>query len=113
MLGAMTEGGAIGFISLKDQTPFATEAFVLGVRPEWHRKGVGRRLFECAEDGLRRRGVRFFTVKTVAVPADDLVYGATRAFYEAMGFKAIEVFPTVVARAEPVPVHAQATRLRL
>jgi GNAT superfamily N-acetyltransferase len=93
MLGVTAKGAPIGFLSLKDHTPFATEAYVLGIRPEWHRKGAGRLLFEHAERGLRFRGVRLFTVKTVAAPEGDPVYGGTRRFYEAMGFVPVEVFP--------------------
>jgi ribosomal protein S18 acetylase RimI-like enzyme len=74
---------------------------VLGVRPEWHRKGVGRKLFRHAETLLRARGVRFLTVKTVAAPDDDPVYGATRRFYEAIGFMPIEVFPTLWHERNP------------
>jgi ribosomal protein S18 acetylase RimI-like enzyme len=101
MLGAVANGAPIGFISLKHRSPFASEAYVLGVRPEWHRQGVGRKLFGHAEDGLRARQVRFFTVKTVDAPAGDQVYGATRAFYEAMGFMPIEVFPTLWHERNP------------
>ncbi|MGH6866667.1 MAG: GNAT family N-acetyltransferase [Methyloceanibacter sp.] len=59
---------SIGLLSLKRLSAFATEAFVLGVRSEWHRKGVGRRLFRHTEEMLRERGVRIFTVKTVDTP---------------------------------------------
>jgi ribosomal protein S18 acetylase RimI-like enzyme len=101
MFGAVRDGNAIGFLSLKDQTPFATEAFVLGVKPEWHRTGVGRQLFARAEEDLRRRGVRFFTVKTVAAPDDDPVYGTTRLFYQAIGFMPVELFPTLWHERNP------------
>jgi ribosomal protein S18 acetylase RimI-like enzyme len=101
MLGAVANGAPIGFISLKHHSPFASEAYVLGVTPEWHRQGVGRKLFGHAEDVLRARQVRFFTVKTVDAPAGDQVYGATRAFYEAMGFMPIEVFPTLWHERNP------------
>ena len=93
MLGATAGSDPIGFLSLKEHNSFTTEAFVLGVKPDWHRKGVGRRLFQNAETSLRARGVSFFTVKTVAAPDDDPVYGATRRFYEAMGFMPVETFP--------------------
>lgn len=34
-----------GFLSLRFHTPAAAEAYVLGVRREWHRRGCGRALF--------------------------------------------------------------------
>jgi ribosomal protein S18 acetylase RimI-like enzyme len=101
MLGAMAGGSVVGFISLRQHSPFAAEAFVLGVKPEWRRKGVGRRLFAAAEALLRARRLRFFTVKTVAAPDGDLIYGATLKFYEAIGFMPVETFPTLWHERNP------------
>jgi ribosomal protein S18 acetylase RimI-like enzyme len=56
MLGATAGSDPIGFLSLKEHNSFTTEAFVLGVKPDWHRKGVGRRLFQNAETSLRAGG---------------------------------------------------------
>jgi GNAT superfamily N-acetyltransferase len=93
MLAArLADGRDIGFLSLKPQTPVAAEAMVLGVLPEWHRRGLGRRLFDAAERRLRTRGVRYLTVKTLSADHPDRHYAATRRFYEAIGFEPIEVF---------------------
>ncbi len=101
MLAAEASGSVIGFLALKQQTPVATEAYVLGVRPEWHRRGVGRELFRHAEAMLKPRGVRFMTVKTVHRADDDPIYGATCRFYEAIGFLPLEVFPTLWHERNP------------
>ena len=50
---------------------------------------------------LRERGVRFLTVKTVAASPDDLIYGATRKLYDALGFLPVEVFPTLSFALNP------------
>ena len=85
----------IGFLSLRFHTEAAAEAYVLGVRPEWHRKGIGIRLFEAAGALARSRGCKYLTVKTLAAEHPDPHYRATRLFYEAIGFEPIEVLPTL------------------
>jgi hypothetical protein len=50
---------------------------------------------------LRRGGTRLFTVKTVAAPDDDPIYGVTRRFYAAMGFLPVEVFPDLWHERNP------------
>jgi ribosomal protein S18 acetylase RimI-like enzyme len=87
------DGPVLGFISLRFHTEVAAEAYVLGVRRAWHRRGIGRSLFAAAEALVRERGIRFLTVKTLAATRPDQNYGATRRFYEAIGFAPIEVFP--------------------
>lgn len=94
MLIARAGGGDIvGFLSLKFHTEAAAEVYVLGVRPEWHRKGIGTRLFGAAGALAKASGCKYLTVKTLAASHPDPGYRATRPFYEAIGFEAIEVFP--------------------
>lgn len=88
-----SQGLIIGFVALKPQTPSAIEAYVLGIRREWHRKGCGHLLFEVVEKMARDLGAKFLTVKTLASSHPDPHYEATRLFYEAIGFVPIEVFP--------------------
>jgi ribosomal protein S18 acetylase RimI-like enzyme len=96
MIVAQThEGEAMGFLSLKQHTDAAVEAYVLGVRREHHRHGYGRAMFAAAERRLGAEGVRYLTVKTLAADHPDQNYAATRRFYEAIGFESIEVFPTL------------------
>jgi GNAT superfamily N-acetyltransferase len=90
------DGGRIqGFIALKRHTPFAYEIHVLGVRPELHRKGLGRALVARGETLVRESGARFLTVKTLSASDPDPGYARTRAFYAAMGFVPIEEFGTL------------------
>ena len=81
----------LGFLCLKQHTPQAAELYVMGVRQEAHRRGIGRAL--VAEAGLwcRARGIRYLQVKTLGPSRPDPGgYDATRAFYEAVGFIALE-----------------------
>lgn len=102
MLVAKNQSGlVIGFIALKPQTPSAVEAYVLGIRREWHRKGYGHLLFEAAERVARKLGARFLAVKTLADTHPDPHYQATRLFYESIGFEPIEVFPALWSPDHP------------
>lgn len=95
MLGAEEGGRVIGFLALKQHTPYATEIVVMGVRPEFHRRGAGAALIRHAEELLRRGGVPFLTVKTRSDSRPDEGYLRTLAFYRAMGFVPVEEFPTL------------------
>ena len=88
-------GQAVGFMSVRKHFPHAADLHVLAVRQEQHRHGVGRELLRCVETWLRAEGVRFLQVKTLAPTAKYEPYERTRRFYEAMGFTALEIFPTL------------------
>jgi GNAT superfamily N-acetyltransferase len=79
-----------GFLAVKLHTPTAAELYVMGVRPERHRSGLGTALLAAAEDYLRARGVEYFQVKTLGPSRPDEGYESTRRFYEARGFLALE-----------------------
>jgi coenzyme F420-0:L-glutamate ligase / coenzyme F420-1:gamma-L-glutamate ligase len=79
-----------GFLCLKRHTPRAAELYVMGVRRDEHRRGSGRALVAAAESWCRAEGIRYLQVKTLGPSRPDTHYDATRAFYEAMGFVALE-----------------------
>lgn len=79
-----------GFLCVKQHTPRAAEIYVMGVRREQHRQGIGRALVVGAERWCRARGIRYLQVKTLGPSRPDSGYEATRAFYEAVGFAALE-----------------------
>lgn len=79
-----------GFLCLKQHTARAAELYVLGVRRELHRQGIGRALVAAAESWCRGRGVRYLQVKTLGPSRESRGYAATRAFYEALGFVPLE-----------------------
>jgi coenzyme F420-0:L-glutamate ligase / coenzyme F420-1:gamma-L-glutamate ligase len=80
----------LGFLCLMQHTPRAVELYVMGVRREQHRRGIGRALVAAAEAWCRTRGVRYLHVKTLGPSRSSRGYDATRAFYEATGFVALE-----------------------
>jgi GNAT superfamily N-acetyltransferase len=101
MWAALEDGVPMGFLALGRPTPHAFEIHVMGVRPERHRSGAGRALVARAEEYARGHGARFLTVKTLSSRDSDPGYAKTRAFYEAMGFVAIDEFPELWSPENP------------
>jgi len=85
--------GDAGFLCLKRHFPETAEIFVLGVRRDAHRQGIGRSLVRAAEAWCAANGVDYLQVKTLAHTKDDANYARTRAFYDAVGFTPFEIFP--------------------
>ena len=79
-----------GFLSLKLHTPSAAEVYVMGVRREFHGRGLGTALVGAAEDFLRARAVEYLQVKTLGPSRPSRGYARTRQFYEARGFRPLE-----------------------
>ena len=79
-----------GFLCVKQHTPHAAELYVMGVRREQQRRGIGRALVAAAEARCRAHGIRYLQVKTLGPSRPHPGYDATRAFYEAVGFVALE-----------------------
>jgi GNAT superfamily N-acetyltransferase len=90
-----------GFLTIKQHTPFAAEIYVMGVLPGYHREGIGRALVKRAEAYLRQMGTEYLQVKTLAAVHPDPFYALTRAFYEALGFRPLEVMPMLWGPENP------------
>jgi GNAT superfamily N-acetyltransferase len=95
------ENQPIGFLTLKQHTPYAAEIHVMAVLPAWHRQGVGRKMLDASEAYLRTKNVEFFQVKTLSSRDPDVGYRHTRQFYLAMGFRPLEEFPTLWGEDNP------------
>jgi GNAT superfamily N-acetyltransferase len=85
----------IGFLSLKQHTPYSAEVYVMAVLQEAHRKGVGRTLMSSSQDWLKSCGVQYLQVKTLGPSDPDESYAKTRSFYEAVGFMPLEEFKQI------------------
>jgi GNAT superfamily N-acetyltransferase len=98
---AEVDGQAMGFLTLKQHSPYAAEIYVMGVRPEAHHRGLGSALLHRAESYLRGQGVEYLQVKTLSAAHPDRGYAKTRAYYLAMGFRPLEEFPTLWGETNP------------
>jgi coenzyme F420-0:L-glutamate ligase/coenzyme F420-1:gamma-L-glutamate ligase len=80
----------LGFLCVEQHTPAAAELYVMGVRRSHHRRGIGRALVAAAESWCRAQRIRYLHVKTLGPSRPSRGYDATRAFYESVGFVALE-----------------------
>jgi XTP/dITP diphosphohydrolase len=101
MLVAVDDAAAIGFITLRQHSACAWEVHAIAVRPQQHRRGIGRRLLAEAERLLRDRAAEFLAVKTLSGSAEYEPYEKTRAFYSAMGFRPLMELPTLWSAENP------------
>ncbi len=90
---ATVDGDDLGILTMVVHTPYAAEVYVMGIRPENHRHGVGRQMLAVAETWLRERDIEYLQVKTLSPRHPDPGYVKTREFYFAVGFRPLEEFP--------------------
>ena len=90
---ASVDGRDAGLLTLVLHNEYSAEIYVMGVRAEHHRRGIGRTMLGAAESWLAGRGVEFLQVKTLSARRDDAGYAKTRAFYEGSGFRPLQEFP--------------------
>ena len=89
-LAAESDGPYVGFLCLKETSKDTVEIAVMGVLPDYHRRGVGKALFEEARRTAKDEGYSFMQVKTVQMGVYK-EYDRTNQFYLACGFKEFEV----------------------
>jgi len=90
-----------GFLALKLHTDAAAEVYVMGVRAERQRRGIGTALLESAEAFLREHGVEYLQVKTLGPSHPSRNYAATRRFYAARGFRPLEELTAIWGEENP------------
>ncbi len=103
-IGAMEDAECVGFLCLKETGKDTLELAVMGVLKEYHRQGIGRKLFQTAKDIARDKGYSFLQVKTVQMGKYE-DYDDTNRFYISLGFKEFEVFPTLWDEANPCQIY--------
>ena len=104
---AIEASAPVGFLCLKETGKDTVELAVMGVLKEYHRHGVGRGLVEATKSSAREKGYSFLQVKTVQMGKYE-DYDQTNLFYQSMGFKEFEVFPTLWDEANPCQVYVMA-----
>jgi len=92
---AVEASHTIGFLSIKQHTPYSAEVYVMAVLPDAHHKGVGRSLMGHAHEWLKGQNIQYLQVKTLGPSDPDESYAKTRLFYEAVGFIPLEEFKQI------------------
>ena len=104
---AYADDTPIGFLYLKETGRHTVELAVMGVLKQYHRQGIGRKLFMEAKNEAKRLGYSFVQVKTVQMGKYD-IYDGTNRFYLSLGFKELEVFPTLWDECNPCQIYIMA-----
>jgi len=104
---AYEDNKPVGFLYIKETGKDTAELAVMGVLKEYHRKGIGRALFEQAKNAAKEAGYSFLQVKTVQMGKYE-DYDNTNKFYISLGFKEFEVFPTLWDEWNPCQVYVMA-----
>lgn len=104
---AYSDDVPIGFLYLKETGRHTVELAVMGVLKQYHRQGIGRKLFAEAKIEAKRIGYSFIQVKTVQMGRYD-IYDDTNRFYLSLGFKELEVFPTLWDECNPCQIYIMA-----
>lgn len=95
-----------GFIVLRETGKYTAEVYVMGVRKDYHRKGIGSALFEAFESYAKEHGYEYLQVKTVQ-KGHYKEYDLTNAFYEKMGFRELECFPNLWDEWNPCQIYVK------
>ena len=98
-----------GFLCLKETGKETMELAVMGVKKDFHRHGVGRRLFAAAKDYAALKGYYFIQVKTVRSGMYE-DYDITNEFYKSLGFKELEVFEEYWDAANPCQIYVMSLK---
>lgn len=104
MVAAFEDDEPAGFLCLKQTGKDTVELAVMGVLKTFHRKGIGRSLFEKAREIAKDQGYSFMQVKTVKMGMYE-DYDRTNLFYLSLGFKELEVFPLYWDEANPCQIY--------
>lgn len=107
LFAAVKEEKTIGFLCLKQTGKDTVEVSVMGVLKEFHRHGIGRKLFMKAREKAIKDGFSFIQVKIVQMGQYDN-YDNTNKFYISLGFKEFEIFPTLWDEWNPCQVYVMA-----
>lgn len=101
---AIEKDKIVGFLYLKQTGKDTVELAVMGVLKEYHRKGIGRALFEYAKESIKESGYSFIQVKTVKMGMYE-DYDCTNRFYISLGFKEFEVLNSLWDENNPCQIY--------
>ena len=103
-VAAYDDENPVGFICLKQTGKDTVELHVLGVLKQYHRKGIGKELFEKAKQIATAKGYLFIQVKTVQMGKYE-EYDDTNRFYLSLGFKEFEVIDDLWDEDNPCQIY--------
>ena len=104
---AIDKSKVVGFISIKENSKYTAEIYVMAVLPDYHKQGIGKKLINVSLKWAKEKGYEFLQVKTLDYSHPDTYYEATRAFYKSVGFKELECLKEVWGEDNPCLIMIQ------
>lgn len=99
----------VGFIVMKETSPYTVEINVMGVIKEYQRKGIGAELFKSFYDFAKNNNYEFIQVKTVK-SGKYASYDITNSFYKKLGFRELESFDNLWDKNNPCQIYIMSVR---
>lgn len=103
-LAGFVDEKVAGFIVLKPTSYDTSEIFVMGVKKEFHRLGLGTKLVSAYEKLAIERGYSYSQVKTVK-SGHYAEYDITNNFYKSLGYVELECFPDMWDEWNPCQIY--------
>jgi ribosomal protein S18 acetylase RimI-like enzyme len=106
------DGQVVGFLAILRRNPDVGDVSWMGVRNDLWRRGIGTALLTKAAEDLASDGASILMVHTLADTVEYEPYEATRAFYDAMGFKHLETIDPYpgMAPGNPIAIYIRLLR---
>jgi len=103
-LASFYQDEIVGFIVLNTTSPDCADIFVMGIKKKFHRQGAATQLNEEYEKLAKELGYTYSQVKTVQ-SGHYKEYDITNNFYTSVGYKELEVFPTLWDEWNPCQIY--------
>ena len=92
---------------MKVNNQYTAEVFVMGILREYHKRGIGRALFDKVYTWAKNNGYEYLQVKTLDASHPDVHYAGTRNYYLSMGFRPLECIPELWGEENPCLIMVQ------
>ena len=103
-IACFMDNEAVGFVVLNSTSVDCADIFVMGIKKNYHRMGIGTKLNDAYEKLAKKLGYTYSQVKTVQ-SGHYKEYDITNNFYKSVGYKELEVFPTLWDEWNPCQVY--------
>ena len=103
-IACFMDNKAVGFVVLNATSEDCADIFVMGIKKNYHRMGIGTKLNDAYEELAKKLGYTYTQVKTVQ-SGHYKEYDITNNFYKSVGYKELEVFPTLWDEWNPCQVY--------
>ena len=103
-IACFMDNEAVGFVVLNSTSMDCADIFVMGIKKNYHRMGIGTKLNYAYEELAKKLGYTYTQVKTVQ-SGHYKEYDITNNFYKSVGYKELEVFPTLWDEWNPCQIY--------